>query len=331
MHSTSAHLSHLLLHSACTQRGIPCPSAEQFKDLINALSATESAQLRQSALEAVRGKDDLRLLLASAIAARLYTDPRLHTLLGHRPRAIAVYRSQLNAPEFDLVACVHHASAQQDASALAQLLQRFPSPPCPAVDRLHTALPGPAPTVARAAPATGLVAPPVRQPRATASAVQERQALSEQPKFHVWRSQAALTVEWATAATPPVLFCQSASKLAGGGFDWAHRISLAISASEAFQMLQVCLGLRDGASIRFHGPERNKSCELTQNQDAARTDFVLLMRTRQGSAHHLIGLSAFDVLALTQLLSLSVASNLPGGCTPQQAIALVRAQSRAAG
>jgi hypothetical protein len=330
----ATRLSHLLLHHACQQRGIPCPAATEFKDLVHALSDAESQQLARAALAALQGTENLFVLASSASAARLYTDARLHALCEPRPRAVHLYRAMLADPKWDLAMLLYQAHDAKDPSALALLLAGIakvagtlasPAPyPCDARLSVTTSVQ----SATQRVPLPALVPKTGPAPKRSAVAASEKLALTEQPKFHVWRTQSALTVEWASAATTPVLFVQTASKLPGGGYDWSQRISLAIAPHEAFQMLQVCLGTQNEALIKFHGDSRNKSCDLTRNTDTGRKEFELLVRLREAQRSHLVGLSAFDVLSLTRLLSLSVASNLPGVCTPEQALALVAAKSR---
>lgn len=304
-------LTATLLDTACERRGLRRVSLGDFNRLINALAPNEHPALVSAALDCLSGKPDYTLLSASSIAARLAEDSRLAVLLDFSPSAAALYRLQRDAPDLDLLAILHRASAQANPADIALLRHLLPSPPLAATPlttpQKHSwskdrGEPGAAP----ASPSPHRRELPQKPP--VPSAPHELQA---QPKMRVFRAKTALTVEWGSLSHKPVLFFQAARRQdSQSEFDWTRRVNIAVTASESFELMQVCLGRSDYAQIQFHGTSRNKSIELKKNMDA-KSGFTLLVRVSEGGTSAVLGLSGFDVASLMQLLSISIASKLP--------------------
>ena len=316
--SHSPRLSPTLLMAACEHRGVPCPTYGQLKAFLAELALGDQPALLASASDALKGKWEYPLLQAASIAVRLAIDPRASTLLGYAPTAVQLYRLQLDAPDADLLALVHQATVaplSQSADALRQLLVNHcpplavpTEPQASSIIDVHQQLPPPpAPTVA----------PIARRPPATLTRVKQgvdtaaTHPLQAQPKMHVYRSTSALTIEWGSASRTPALFVQAARRTdRQKEFDWEHRIGIALSAAESYELLQVCLGRAAQAKLQFHGPNRNKSLEIRKNTDT-RHNYVVVIRVSEASSSATCGLTGFDAACLIQLLSVSVASKFP--------------------
>lgn len=318
--------------SACEHRGVPCPTFGQLKAFLAELSLVDQPALLASAGDALKGKPDYLLLQAASIAVRLAIDPRVGTVLGYAPAAAQLYRLQLESPDVDLLALTHQASVaplSELAGTLKRLLSRYSpalakSLPQPAQASPDNGLPktgSPKSSVAvpqrlQTAPA---VAPPARRSTPVPLPARGNQSvdaaaahpLQAQPKMRVFRSTSALTIEWGSASSTPALFVQAARRSdRQKEFDWERRISIALSAAESYDLLQVCLGRADQATLQFHGPNRNKSLEIRKNTDT-RHSYVVVIRVSEASSSATCGLTGFDAACLIQLLSVSVASKFP--------------------
>jgi hypothetical protein len=137
-----------------------------------------------------------------------------------------------------------------------------------------------------------------------------KDSLEKQPKYKLFRTHCAVTLEWACSSDRPGLLIEGAERSGPSATpDWSHKLVLQLNPSESFSALAVILGSCDLFEARYHGESKNKSFKIERRAEGEHSRLTMSLSAPKRSIN--VRLDGFDSANVCSLLVLSCRHGMP--------------------